>query len=154
MQWQCLPFEQLTTHQLYDLLKLRVDVFVVEQNCPYPELDEHDRHPQTHHLLGFQDGELVAYLRLLPPGVTYDNVSIGRVLTAQTARGTGAGHALLQQGLIHAERLWPQHTIDIGAQDHLQSYYLQYGFSPISEMYLEDGIPHIDMRLTKDEAKA
>lgn len=149
MQWQCLPFEQLTTHQLYDLLKLRVDVFVVEQNCPYPELDNSDRQAGTHHLLGYQNDELVAYLRLLPPGTTYANTSIGRVLTAANARGTGAGHKLLIQGLEHAERLWPDHTIDIGAQSHLQHYYGRYGFEVISAEYLEDGIPHVDMRLTK-----
>jgi len=149
MQWQCLPFEQLTTHQLYDLLKLRVDVFVVEQNCPYPELDNSDRQAGTHHLLGYQNDDLVAYLRLLPPGTTYTNTSIGRVLTAASARGTGAGHELLQRGLEYAEQLWPDHTIDIGAQSHLLHYYSRYGFEVISGEYLEDGIPHVDMRLSK-----
>lgn len=149
MQWQCLPFEELTTHQLYDLMKLRVNVFVVEQNCPYPELDDNDRRAGTHHLLGYNNDQLVAYLRLLPPGTTYSNVSIGRVLTAESTRGTGAGHELLRLGLEHAERLWPDHTIDIGAQSHLQHYYARYGFEAISEEYLEDGIPHVDMRLSK-----
>ena len=149
MQWQCLPFEQLTTHQLYDLLKLRVDVFVVEQNCPYPELDNCDHLAGTHHLLGYHNDELVAYLRLLPPGTTYANSSIGRVLTAASARGTGAGHELIQQGLEYAEQLWPNQTIDIGAQSHLQHYYRRYGFEAISDEYLEDGIPHVDMRLRK-----
>ena len=149
MQWQCLPFEQLTTHQLYDLLKLRVDVFVVEQNCPYPELDNSDRQAGTHHLLGYLDEKLVAYLRLLSPGTTYANTSIGRVLTANCVRGTGAGHELLRLGLKHAERLWPDQTIDIGAQSHLQRYYSRYGFEAISTEYLEDGIPHVDMRLRK-----
>ncbi|UTV27481.1 GNAT family N-acetyltransferase [Photobacterium atrarenae] len=149
MQWQCLTFEQLTTHQLYELLKLRVDVFVVEQDCPYPELDNKDQLPHTRHLLGYQQGKLAAYLRLLAPGSTYPNASIGRVLTAEFARGNGAGHALLKEGLAHAERLWPDHSLDIGAQSHLQPYYGRYGFEPISEEYLEDGIPHIDMRLRK-----
>ncbi|WP_299021466.1 GNAT family N-acetyltransferase [uncultured Photobacterium sp.] len=149
MQWQCLPFEQLNTHQLYDLLKLRVDVFVVEQNCPYPDLDDNDHLAGTHHLLGYQNDQLVAYLRLLPPGTTYSNASIGRVLTAESTRGTGGGHDLIRQGLEHAEQLWPDQTIDIGAQSHLQHYYARYGFETISEEYLEDGIPHIDMRLGK-----
>ncbi|OZS43738.1 GNAT family N-acetyltransferase [Photobacterium sanguinicancri] len=149
MQWHCLPFEQLTTHQLYELLKVRVDVFVVEQNCPYHELDEHDRHPDTQHLLAYDNNQLVAYLRLLPPGVTYDNVSIGRVLTTGHARGKGLGHKLLTRALDAAQVQWPDQTIDIGAQDHLQAYYKGYGFSAISEMYLEDDIPHIDMRLEK-----
>ncbi|PSU46553.1 GNAT family N-acetyltransferase, partial [Photobacterium aphoticum] len=82
MQWQCLHFEQLSVHQLYDLLKLRSDVFVVEQTCVYPDLDNHDRHTGTRHLLGYQGDKLVAYLRLLPAGVTYDHISIGRVATA------------------------------------------------------------------------
>ncbi|WP_157037951.1 GNAT family N-acetyltransferase [Photobacterium aquae] len=149
IQWQCLPFNQLTTDQLYELLKIRVDVFVVEQNCPYPELDEHDRTLGTHHLLGYLNNQLVAYLRLLPPGATYPNVSIGRVLTTMPARGTGIGHDLIREGLSCAEQLWPDNTIEIGAQSHLQKYYAGYGFIPTSEEYLEDGIPHIDMRLAK-----
>ncbi len=85
--WQCIPFCQLTTEQLYDLLKLRVDVFVVEQTCPYPELDNKDRMTGVHHLLGYQDKELVACARLLPMGVSYPSVSIGRVATKASARG-------------------------------------------------------------------
>ncbi|MGF1684369.1 GNAT family N-acetyltransferase [Photobacterium minamisatsumaniensis] len=149
MQWQCLTFEQLNTHQLYQLLKLRSDVFVVEQNCVYPDIDNHDCHTGTYHLLGYQQGELVAYLRLLPPGLTYADVSVGRVLTSPSARGNGIGYQLLEQGLIEAEKHWPEHSIEIGAQSHLQHYYQRYGFTACSEEYLEDGIPHIDMRLTK-----
>ncbi|PSU01518.1 GNAT family N-acetyltransferase [Photobacterium gaetbulicola] len=149
MQWQCLSFDQLTTHQLYDLLKLRCDVFVVEQDCAYPELDDHDRQAGTHHLLGYQGNTLVAYLRLLPAGTTYDAVSIGRVVTAPVARGKGIGNQLLEQGIAMTEQLWPGETIEIGAQSHLQHYYQRYGFEAYSEEYLEDGIPHIDMRLTK-----
>lgn len=149
MQWHCLSFDQLTTHQLYDCLKLRCDVFVVEQACPYPELDDHDRAPGTLHLLGYQNNQLVAYLRLLAPGTTYPNVSLGRVATAAAARGNGLGHRLLAEGLRLAEHHWPGQTIDIGAQSHLQPYYCRYGFEPISAEYLEDGIPHIDMRLPK-----
>lgn len=149
MQWQCLSFNQLSTDQLYDLIKLRVDIFVVEQNCPYHDLDNHDRKGGTHHLLGYKNDELVAYLRLLPAGTTYDNVSMGRVATSASARGTGIGHQLLIQGLEHAESLWPKQDIDIGAQEHLQAYYKQHGFNAISAMYLEDDIPHVDMRLAK-----
>lgn len=149
MQWQCLHFEQLSVHQLYDLLKLRSDVFVVEQTCVYPDLDNHDRHTGTRHLLGYQGDKLVAYLRLLPAGVTYDHISIGRVATAPDARAQGLGHQLLIQGLQEAEQAWPEQTIEIGAQSHLQHYYGRYGFVACSEEYLEDGIPHIDMRLSK-----
>ncbi|MGF1874428.1 GNAT family N-acetyltransferase [Photobacterium frigidiphilum] len=149
MQWQCLSFNQLSTDQLYDLIKLRIDIFVVEQNCPFHDLDNLDRKDGTHHLLGYKNDELVAYLRLLPAGTTYDNVSMGRVATSDSARGTGIGHQLLIQGLEHAELLWPKQDIDIGAQEHLQAYYKQHGFNVISTMYLEDDIPHVDMRLTK-----
>ncbi|MGF1757439.1 GNAT family N-acetyltransferase [Photobacterium sagamiensis] len=149
MQWLCLPFSQLSTDQLYDLMKLRVDIFVVEQNCPYHELDNHDRKDGVHHLLGYKDDKLTAYLRLLPAGTTYDNVSLGRVVIAPSARSLGIGHSLLQQALQQAELFWPGKTIDIGAQEYLQDYYRQYGFTAISETYLEDDIPHVDMRLTK-----
>lgn len=154
MQWQCLRFEQLTTDQLYDIMKLRVDVFVVEQNCPYPELDGHDKAQDVHHVIAYDKGSLMAYLRLLPAGTTYDCVSIGRVITAEAARGKGMGNILLTQGLAYAEQLWPGQDIEIGAQSHLQSYYGRFGFEPSSDEYLEDGIPHIDMRLTKDPAAA
>ncbi|ENM5904724.1 GNAT family N-acetyltransferase [Vibrio mimicus] len=144
--WQCIPFCQLTTEQLYDLLKLRVDVFVVEQTCPYPELDNKDRMTGVHHLLGYRDKELVACARLLPMGVSYPSVSIGRVATKASARGNGLGHLLLQTALEHCQHLWPQQAIEIGAQEHLRDFYGRYGFEPTSQTYLEDGIPHIDMK--------
>ena len=147
--WQCIPFSQLTTLQLYELLRLRTDVFVVEQTCPYPELDGKDTETGVQHLLGYKDAELVACARLLPQGVTYDNASIGRVATRLSARGDGLGHQLLIQALVQVERLFPGQTIDIGAQEHLEKYYEQHGFKRISDMYLEDDIPHIDMRLEK-----
>lgn len=144
--WQCLSFPQLSTQQLYQLLQLRVDVFVVEQTCPYPELDDKDHQLGVHHLFGYQGEKLVACARLLPPGVSYPSVSIGRVATAETARGHGLGHQLLQQALHHCQQLWPDGTIEIGAQAHLEPFYQQYGFIRTSEPYLEDGIPHIDMK--------
>ncbi|KDM90368.1 GNAT family N-acetyltransferase [Photobacterium galatheae] len=154
MQWQCLGFDQLTTDQLYDILKLRVDVFVVEQNCPYPEIDGHDKVPGVYHVVAYENDTLMAYLRLLPAGLTYDGVSIGRVITSEAARGRGLGSELLRQGLAYAEQLWPGETIEIGAQSHLQNYYGRFGFTAFSEEYLEDGIPHIDMRLTKNQPAA
>jgi len=149
ISWRLLPFNKLSTAQLYQLLKLRVDVFVVEQNCPYPELDGKDHLDKVHHLLGVSNGEIVACARLLPAGITYDNVSIGRIATKETARGNGLGHQLLSNALQQCENLWPGQSIDIGAQQHLEVFYQGHGFEPISAMYLEDGIPHIDMRLTK-----
>ncbi|PKH03564.1 GNAT family N-acetyltransferase [Psychromonas sp. MB-3u-54] len=149
ISWLLLPFNKLSTAQLYELIKLRVDVFVVEQNCPYPELDSKDNLDGVHHLLGVRHGEIIACARLLPAGTTYENVSIGRVATKDTARGNGLGHQLLSNALKQCENLWPGQTIDIGAQQHLVLFYQGHGFKPTSAMYLEDGIPHIDMRLTK-----
>ncbi|WP_281559544.1 GNAT family N-acetyltransferase [Thalassomonas sp. RHCl1] len=148
MNWECLTFSQLTTEQLYQLLKLRVDVFVVEQTCPYPELDDKDRAQDVCHLLGYQDGELIAYARLLPPGISYDNVSFGRVAIAQSARGQGLGQTLVATILSHCQQLWPNRDIDIGAQEYLLDFYQSFGFTAISDVYLEDDIPHLDMRLT------
>ncbi|MBE3670169.1 GNAT family N-acetyltransferase [Vibrio navarrensis] len=146
IQWHLVPFSQLSTTQLYQLLKLRVDVFVVEQNCPYPELDGNDILHGVHHLLGYKNGELVACTRLLPAGTTYDSVSIGRVATKHSARGGGLGHQLMQQSIMYCQQLWPNEAIEIGAQEHLKPFYQQHGFVVTSEMYLEDGIPHVDMK--------
>ena len=145
--WSTPTFAELTTIELYELLKLRVDVFVVEQTCPYPELDGKDTQHGVRHLLGYEDGQLVACARLLPAGTTYDNVSIGRIATQAEARGAGLGHQLLTEAIKHCHTLWPNSTIDIGAQQHLEAFYQSHGFVTISEMYLEDDIPHIDMRL-------
>lgn len=149
IDWQLIPFSQLTTTQLYQLLKLRVDVFVVEQTCPYPELDDKDHQPNVYHLLGYQHGQLVACARLLPKGISYPSVSIGRVATSIDQRKGGLGHQLLKQALNGCQRLWPNESIEIGAQQHLHGFYQQHGFVQTSDMYLEDGIPHIDMKLEK-----
>ncbi|MGK0441261.1 MAG: ElaA protein [Pseudohongiellaceae bacterium] len=150
INWQCLPFSQLSTHQLYDLLKLRVDVFVVEQNCPYHELDNKDRAEGAYHLLGVEDDTLVAYARLLTPGISFDNASFGRVVTHSGSRGNGLGTQLLNCILEHCQQLWPNQSIDIGAQEPLKDFYGRFGFTQISNMYLDDGIPHINMRLCHD----
>ncbi|MEW6996573.1 GNAT family N-acetyltransferase [Colwelliaceae bacterium BS250] len=146
IQWHALTFKQLTTDQLYDALKLRVDVFVVEQTCYYPELDEKDRQSETIHLLGYDGNKLVAYVRLLAANVSYPNcVSIGRVATAEDYRGKGVGHPLMHKALALCEQTWPSIDIKIGAQEHLEKYYNQHDFVRVSDMYLEDDIPHIDM---------
>lgn len=146
MDWQLRTFEALSNHELYQLLKLRVDVFVVEQTCPYPELDDKDLITGVYHLLGYEQDQLVACARLLPAGISYPSVSIGRVATHEKARGNGLGHQLLEQAIYQCQRLWPNSVIEIGAQEHLSAFYGRYGFVATSEMYLEDGIPHIDMK--------
>lgn len=148
--WQTKNFSELTLNQLYDVLKLRIDVFVVEQTCFYPDLDSNnnqlDRHSNTLHLLGYQAERLVAYLRILPKGQSYsDYVSIGRVVTASQARGAGLGHELMENGISLCEQNFPNESIKISAQQHLKAYYQQHGFTQVSEMYLEDDIPHIAM---------
>lgn len=148
--WQCKKFSALNTTELYDLLKLRIDVFVVEQTCYYPDLDDHDRHADTLHLFCYQNEVMTAYLRILPTGLTYqDYISIGRVVIAPCARGTGLGHKLMQQALTECEQAFPDEKLKISAQEHLEKYYNQHGFVRVSEMYLEDDIPHIAMLKTR-----
>jgi len=146
LQWETKTFHQLSTDQLFDFLKLRVDVFVVEQQCAYRELDDHDRHVETRHLSGHNEsGQLIAYARLLPPGLRFPEVNLGRFVVKADFRKQGVGHQLLQAALKEISGCWPRTTIKISAQDYLQAFYAQYGFLPVSEVYLEDGIPHVEM---------
>jgi ElaA protein len=150
--WQWNSFADLTVAQLYAMLALRQEVFVLEQACLYPDIDGLD--PEAHHLLGWRkvDGrqELVAHLRCLAPGAKYEEMSIGRVVTSPAARGTGLGRELVAQGLALARRLHPGHAIRIGAQAHLEGFYAGFGFVTVSEPYDEDGILHIDMLLAAE----
>ncbi|MCF8093244.1 MAG: GNAT family N-acetyltransferase [Desulfotignum sp.] len=151
IEWQVSRFDALDANQLYELLKLRVDVFVVEQACAYPELDGKDLLADTLHLTGrVQDGSLAAYARILAPGVRFSNISFGRVVVAPLYRKTGLGHALVKKILAEAVRVWPARDITIGAQTYLKDFYRCHGFVPVSAPYLEDGIAHIDM--TRNQA--
>lgn len=153
MQYICQNklFSQLTTNELYDLLKLRVDVFVVEQTCYYPDLDELDRESSTIHILIKQQGNLLAYCRLLAPGVVYSNESaIGRVVVAKEAREHQLGRYLMEQAIEQVNQLWPEHDCKISAQFHLAKFYQSLGFEQVSEVYLEDGIEHIAMIRNKN----
>lgn len=148
--WKTKHFNELALNELYDLLKLRIDVFVVEQACYYPDLDSDkdqlDRNKDTLHLLGYQNGTLVAYLRILALGQSYDNyISIGRVAIAQQARGSGLGHELMKEALTLCQNHFPEQNIKISAQEYLLTFYQQHGFEQVSEVYLEDNIPHIAM---------
>ena len=146
MQWRDKSFDELTTTELYDFLKLRVDVFVVEQTCYYPELDDLDRLPETRHVMCYEKDELIAYLRILPKGTSYkEYIAIGRVVLGEGARGKGLSHQLLSFGIEQCEKHFGTKTIKISAQEHLLSLYQKHGFKQITEMYLEDGIPHIGM---------
>ena len=145
MRWTCVPFAELSVDQLYDVLALRSEVFVVEQNCVFQDIDGLDR--QTWHLQGRgDDGRLQAYARLIPPGLKAADALIGRVVTAPAARGSGTGRGLMAQALVECERLWPGHAITLHAQAHLERFYAGFGFVPVGEPYMEDGILHQEMR--------
>ena len=141
--WRFGRFDDLTARELHDAFQLRSAVFVVEQACAFLDIDGAD--PQCWHLLGRQAGELVAYARLVPPGVKYPEPSIGRVITSQAARRTGAGRALMREAIARAETLWPGERLRIGAQMYLRDFYGSFGFTQSSEPYDEDGILHIEM---------
>ncbi|CAM3660022.1 GNAT family N-acetyltransferase [Roseateles saccharophilus] len=145
MRWTCAPFAELSVQLLHDALALRSEVFVVEQNCVFLDIDGLD--PQVWHLLGHgDDGSLRAYARLIPPGLKAPDALIGRVVTAPAARGGGTGRALMAEAVAQCERLWPGHGITLHAQAHLQRFYAGFGFLPVGEPYIEDGIPHQEMR--------
>jgi ElaA protein len=149
INWQVKHFHQLSIDELYDILKLRIDVFVVEQTCYYPDLDNIDRHQETLHLFCYEEGKISAYLRILAKGQSYDEyISIGRVIVADQARGTGMGHKLMAEALTVSNQYFPEEAIKISAQEHLEGFYNKHGFERISAMYLEDNIPHIAMLQT------
>ena len=145
LTFSCLPFEKLDPHELYDIMALRQEVFVVEQNCPYLDADGKDL--QCWHLMGRDEmGKLICYTRLLPKGLTYESyVSIGRVVTSPSARGTGAGKILVRRSVEMCRHLFGGQAIKIGAQSYLLKFYEGFGFRSTGEEYLEDGIPHTKM---------
>ncbi|TVT86603.1 GNAT family N-acetyltransferase [Pseudomonas sp. H3(2019)] len=146
IDWVCKHHSDLGKEQLYAILQLRTEVFVVEQKCAYQEVDGLDLDGDTCHLMAWDGDRLVAYLRLLDPISQGGDVVIGRVVIAPQARGQGLGHELMSQALIQAEKYWPEVPIFLSAQAHLQGYYGRYGFVVVGEEYLEDDIPHIGMR--------
>lgn len=142
--WQCKPFRELSAGELHAVLALRAAVFVVEQKCPYQDPDYKDEYAL--HVMGWKDGELVAVSRILPQGVSYDEVSIGRVATSQDVRGTGAGLVLMEKTMNYIKDNFGNVPIRISAQSYLQKYYEKFGFvRSEKEEYLEDDIPHLDM---------
>jgi ElaA protein len=145
MSWNLKKFDELTNIELYKLLKERTLVFVVEQNCPYLEVDGKD--PISYHLFKEDNGEIIAYLRIVPAGVAYQEISIGRVFVKKEYRGQGIAEELLKKGLDFIQNELKEKTVKIQAQDYLRKFYSSFGFQAISETYLEDNIPHIDMLL-------
>lgn len=143
LRWVCARFDDLGVHALHDALALRCRVFILEQG-PYQDPDDADK--QAWHLLGYADsGALQACLRVVDAGVKYAEPSIGRVVTAPECRGQGVGQALVARGVALCDAHWPGRAVRISAQAHLQRFYAAFGFETVSDVYLEDDIPHIEM---------
>lgn len=145
--WIVREFVELTSLELYKILQLRINVFMLEQECLYPECDNKDL--KGRHLMGIIGDEVVAYARLLPPNVSYTDASIGRVVVNPTARHLKLGTELMEQAISNMRKDFPNEAIRISAQAHLQGFYENVGFVRVSEeTYLEDNIPHVEMVLT------
>lgn len=136
-------FEELSTQELYQILRLRSEVFVVEQDCVYQDIDNMDQ--KALHVLGLKDGELVAYTRMFKPRDYFENASIGRVVVAQKQRKYGYGKQIMQVSMAALAQRFPKTTIEISAQKYLLKFYTELGFTTRGEEYLEDGIPHVRM---------
>lgn len=146
MEWIHKKFGELTVDELYAILQLRNLVFAVEQHCVYPDLDNKDQ--ASAHLMGWEDDTLVAYTRIIPPGIAYPEPSIGRVVTSQLVRRSGAGKELMRRSVQLCHDLYGPRPIRIGAQLYLKNFYSSLGFQPTGDIYLEDGIEHIEMLLS------
>jgi ElaA protein len=147
LEWQWLLFNELSRDQLYEILKVRQAVFTVEQDCAYQDADGLDQ--VSWHLLGWRkdpdEKKLVAYLRVVVPGSKYPEPSIGRILVARSVRRTGIGKTLMREAITRTLTEYPGSSIRISAQQHLENFYLAFGFTTVSEPYDEDGIPHVEM---------
>ncbi len=146
MLWLDCHHSELTAQQLYTLLALRNHVFIVEQNCPYQDIDGQDLAAENRHILGFLDGKLLAYARVLTPALDSAPVMIGRVIVSEEARGLRLGYRLMEKALESCEKYWSQRAIYLSAQAHLEGFYGRLGFEPVTEVYMEDEIPHIGMQ--------
>ncbi|MGG9960420.1 GNAT family N-acetyltransferase [Ferruginibacter sp. SUN106] len=147
LEWTLKKFDALSISELYAILQLRNEVFVVEQNCPYQDADNKDQ--ESLHFMGWDGDTLVAYTRIIPQGISYTEASIGRVVTNSRYRGTGAGRQLMKLSIQNTLEQFNCTQIKIGAQLYLKKFYEGLGFVQCSEQYLEDNIPHIEMLLSK-----
>lgn len=151
LDWYCKTFNELSTTELYAIIKARQDVFVIEQQCIYPDLDDLDKNclhlfaQLTNTESNDKECTLAAYLRILPPNLHYPQAAFGRVLTTSSARGLGAGKQLVSKAIEQIFQEYPAQDIKISAQLYLLDFYKSFGFIKISEVYDEDGIDHIDM---------
>jgi len=148
IHWKTSAFEELSLQELYELIRLRIEVFAVEQDCPYQDLDGYDE--KAHHVIGTDEkGNMVAYARLFRPGIKYTAASIGRIVTASSHRGKGIGKELVNRSVQECRRLYGESDITISAQCYLDKFYSDLGFVTVSDVYQEDGIDHQEMLLSK-----
>ncbi|WP_436893049.1 GNAT family N-acetyltransferase [Siccibacter turicensis] len=145
IHWQDLHHSELDVPTLYALLQLRCEVFVVEQTCPYLDIDGEDLVGENRHILGWRDGRLIAYARILKNGPDPEPVSIGRVIVEGSVRGEKLGAQLMTRALASCQQHWPQKALYLSAQAHLQPFYAGFGFQAVTPVYDEDGIPHVGM---------
>ena len=143
LKWQCLTFHSLTPVQLYSVLQLRSEVFVVEQACIYQDLDDLDQ--DAMHLVGYLDDQLVCYARLVPPSIKYEEPALGRIASSPSVRRSGYGRAVVSRAIEICQDIWPSEGIRISAQQRLENFYKEFGFKTVSTPYLEDGLPHVEM---------
>lgn len=149
--WKIKTFEEFTVPELYNVLKARINVFVVEQNCPYPDLDDYDQ--KAVHIWAEQDGEVLANCRIFDTGIKYPEASIGRVLTTEKARGKNLGKQLIAYAIETIEARFRTDQIRISAQDYLLKFYGEFGFEDTGKKYLEDDIPHTEMFYQKKQKR-
>jgi ElaA protein len=146
--WDWRRMEMLTSVELHRILQVRAGIFIVEQNCAYQDCDGYDLH--AWHLTGYAttSSEVAAYLRIVDPGIKYAEVAMGRVLTTKPYRGVGLGRALVTEALRRIAQTYGHHAVRISAQQYLEDFYRSFGFATVSEAYLEDNIPHLEMLRT------
>jgi ElaA protein len=143
MKWIVKTFDELTTKELYELLRLRAEVFVVEQNCPYQDMDDKDL--QSYHVMGYEQKHLAAYTRIVEPGISYPEIAIGRVVVSPKNRGQRLGVKVMEESMLYIETKLKPQAIRLSAQSHLHKFYADLGFVFTGKEYLEDGIPHMEM---------
>lgn len=143
LKWSVKHFSELSAKELFDIYKLRVEIFVVEQNCPYQEVDNKDL--PAFHLSGYHENELVAYCRILPKNISYPETSIGRVVVKASFRKYKLGTLLMEKAMQEIKTRFPKEGIRISAQSHLENFYASLGFVSTGKRYLEDDIPHVEM---------
>ena len=149
LNWQFKHYNDLLLNEFHDILALRIQVFVVEQNCPYQDLDGKDK--KCYHLICRNGkGDVVGTMRILPPGVSYEEVALGRIVLAESVRGEQQGHEMMKEAMTFSKEEFGDVAIKLSGQKHLEGFYNKHGFKSTGKEYLEDGIPHVEMIYTPE----